>query len=167
MHAESLQSCPAATPWAVALQATFHSSPLGKNTSMGCYGLLQGIFPTQGSNPGLFCLLHWQVGSLPLQLHGKIPWSMIFPVGDRMHISYVSCIGRRFFTTQATWEAPKDLWFLECLYFRFGWDSLGFRASAWTPVCSSKFILEVELQEPEAIWGKLLWGENQSPAMFA
>ena len=109
VHAESLQSCPAATPWTVALRATFHSSHLGKNTSMGCHGLLQGIFPTQGSNLGLFCLLHWQVGSLPLELHGKILLQGIFPVRDRMHISYVSCIGRQFFTTQATWEAPKDL----------------------------------------------------------
>ena len=25
----------------------------GKNTGMGCHALLQGIFPTQGSNPGL------------------------------------------------------------------------------------------------------------------
>ena len=28
-----------------------------KNTGVGCYFLLQGIFPTQGSN---LCLLHWQ-----------------------------------------------------------------------------------------------------------
>ena len=26
---------------------------LGKNTRVGCHALLQGIFPTQGSNPGL------------------------------------------------------------------------------------------------------------------
>ena len=25
----------------------------GKNTGVGCYSILQGIFPTQGSNPGL------------------------------------------------------------------------------------------------------------------
>ena len=33
----------------------------GKNTGMGCHFLLQGIFPTQGSNPYLLhlCLLHW------------------------------------------------------------------------------------------------------------
>ena len=35
----------------------------GKNTRLGCHSLLQGIFPTQGSNPHL---LHWQVDSLPL-----------------------------------------------------------------------------------------------------
>ena len=35
----------------------------GKNTGMGCHALLQGIFPTQGSNPHLLCPLHWQAGS--------------------------------------------------------------------------------------------------------
>ena len=35
----------------------------GKNTGVACHFLLQGIFPTQGSNP---CLLHWQMDPLPL-----------------------------------------------------------------------------------------------------
>ena len=30
----------------------------GKSTGVGCQALLQGIFPTQGSNPHLLCLLH-------------------------------------------------------------------------------------------------------------
>ena len=38
----------------------------GRNTGVGCHALLQGIFPTQGSNAHLLCLLHWQVDSLPL-----------------------------------------------------------------------------------------------------
>ena len=38
---------------------------------MGCHALLQGIFPTQGLNPGVLGLLHWQVGSLPLVPPGK------------------------------------------------------------------------------------------------
>ena len=38
---------------------------------MGCYGLLQGIFPTQGLNRCLLSLLHWQAGSLPLAPPGK------------------------------------------------------------------------------------------------
>ena len=33
---------------------------------MGCHALLQGTFPTQGSNPRVFSLPHWQAGSLPL-----------------------------------------------------------------------------------------------------
>ena len=33
--------------------------------------ILQGVFPAQGSNPCLLCLLHWQAGSLPLVPYGK------------------------------------------------------------------------------------------------
>ena len=38
---------------------------------MGCHFLFQGIFPTQGLNPGLLYLLQWQVSSLPLAPLGK------------------------------------------------------------------------------------------------
>ena len=34
-------------------QAPVHGDSPGKNTGVGCYALLQGIFPTQGLNPGL------------------------------------------------------------------------------------------------------------------
>ena len=40
----------------------------GKNTGVGCYFLLQRIFPTKGSNPHL---LHWQAGSLSLSHLGS------------------------------------------------------------------------------------------------
>ena len=40
----------------------------GKNTGVDCHFLLQGIFPTQGSNP---CLLLWQADSLPAEPLGK------------------------------------------------------------------------------------------------
>ena len=68
MHAKSLQSCltlcnpkdcsPPVSPW---------DSPR-KNTGVGCFALLQGIFLTQGSKPLLLCFLLWQAGSLPLAL---------------------------------------------------------------------------------------------------
>ena len=41
-------------------------TPPGKSTGGGCRSLLQGIFPTQGSNSCLLCLLRWQGNSLPL-----------------------------------------------------------------------------------------------------
>ena len=43
----------------------------GKNTGVGCHFLLQGIFPTQGSNPHLLSLLQWQTDSLLLEPPGK------------------------------------------------------------------------------------------------
>ena len=49
-----------------------HGDSPGKSTRMGCHALLQGIFPTQGSNLHLLCLLYWQMGSLPLASPGKV-----------------------------------------------------------------------------------------------
>ena len=37
----------------------------------GCHALLWGIFPSQGLNPHLLCLLHWRAESLPLAPPGK------------------------------------------------------------------------------------------------
>ena len=46
--------------------SSVHGDSPGKNTGMGCHALLQGIFPTQGLNPGLphcrqilYHLSHW------------------------------------------------------------------------------------------------------------
>ena len=47
----------------------------GKITGVGCHVLLQGIFPAQGSNPGLLHLLHWQVHYVPLRRLGKLYFS--------------------------------------------------------------------------------------------
>ena len=63
-------------PWTIASQA-----PLSMGFSRQEYwGVLPfsspGFFPTQGSNPHLLYLLHWQVGSLPLS-HVGSPYSLI------------------------------------------------------------------------------------------
>ena len=55
-----------ATPRTVAQQALLSMGFSRKNTGAGGHALLQGIFPTQGSNLPLLRLLHWQAGSLPL-----------------------------------------------------------------------------------------------------
>ena len=54
------------TPLTVALWLICPWNFPGKNTGVGFRFLLQGIFPTQGSNLGLFCLLYRQAGSLLL-----------------------------------------------------------------------------------------------------
>ena len=54
-----------------------HQAPLcpwdspGKNARVACHFLLQGIVPTQISNPCLLCFLRWEVGSLPLAPPGN------------------------------------------------------------------------------------------------
>ena len=61
------QSCP--TLWLRGQQHTKLLCPWNfpcKNTGVGCYFILQRIFPTQISDLCLLCFLHWQVVSLPL-----------------------------------------------------------------------------------------------------
>ena len=73
MHAKLLQSClTLCNPMDCSPpDSSVHGDSPGKNTGVGCHFLLQGIFPTQGSNPHLLGLLHWQEGSLPLAPPGK------------------------------------------------------------------------------------------------
>ena len=54
------------TLWTVAHQAPLYIGLSRQEYWSGLPCLLQGIFPTQGLNPHLFWLLHWQAGSLPL-----------------------------------------------------------------------------------------------------
>ena len=66
---------PGIEPRSPTLQAdSLPAEPQG--TGVGCSFLLQGIFPTQGLNPHLLWLLHWQVGSLTLSQLGS-PWGRI------------------------------------------------------------------------------------------
>ena len=76
-----------ATLWIIAYQAPLPWDSPGKNAGVGCHALLQRIFPTQGWNPHLWSLLHWQASSLLLTLPGK-------PLYDYMNVcvqNYVSC----------------------------------------------------------------------------
>ena len=68
----------------------------GQNTGMGSLSLLQRIFPTQGSNPGLPAL---QADSLPAELQGILEWvAYPFPRGSSRarNLIGVSCIAGRF-----------------------------------------------------------------------
>ena len=46
-------SCEYQNQWTVACQVPLSMGFPGKNTEVGIHSLLRGIFPTQGSNPGL------------------------------------------------------------------------------------------------------------------
>ena len=60
MHAKSLQSYQTLcnTMDCTPRGSSVHGDSPGKNTGVGCLSLLQGIFPTQGSNLHLLQLLH-------------------------------------------------------------------------------------------------------------
>jgi len=70
--------------------SSVHGDSPGKSPGVGCHALLQGIFPTQGSNPGLLhcrwilsCLSHQ--GS-PRILEGNLSLLQgIFPAQESNH----------------------------------------------------------------------------------
>ena len=65
-------ACLFETPWTVVHQVLLPWDFPGRNTGVSCQFLLQGIFPTQGSNPCLLHVRHWQADSLPLR-HQRSP----------------------------------------------------------------------------------------------
>ena len=61
--------------------SSVHRDSPGKNTGVGCHALLQGIFPTQGSNPGLLhcrqILYHLSHQGSPFLKHIMFNYSLV------------------------------------------------------------------------------------------
>ena len=96
----SLQSRGLNSPW---------DSP-GQNTGVGSRSLLQGIFPTQGSNPGLpHC--RWILYQLSHEGSPRILEWVAYPFSSGSswlrNRTGVLCIARWFFTNRATREAQR------------------------------------------------------------
>ena len=105
-----VQSCPTlCDPMVCSLPgSSVHEDSPGKHTRVGCHVLLQGIFPTQGSNPGLpHCrqlLYHLSHQGSPRILEWVVcPFSRSnsWPRNQ----TGVFCIAGGFFTSWATREA--------------------------------------------------------------
>ena len=97
--------------------SSVHGHSPGRNTGVGCHALLHGIFPTQGSNPGLphcrwilYCLSHHGSPRIlecvadPFSRGCSQPWNW----------TRVFCIAGGFFTSWATREALIN----PCIYFK-------------------------------------------------
>ena len=85
-----------------------HEDYPGKNTGVGCHALLQGTFPTQGSNSGLWhfrqILYHLnQQGSPRILQWVAYPFSR--ETSQPRNWTGVSCIAGRFFTSWVTRES--------------------------------------------------------------
>ena len=61
--------------------SSVHGDSPGKNTGVACRFFLQGIFPTQGSNPGLLWLLHsrWFLYPWTTGEYFAVIWKRFFP----------------------------------------------------------------------------------------
>ena len=111
--------------------SSVHGDSPGKNTRVGYYALLQGIFPTQGSNPGLWVdsLLseppvkpeNTGVGSLSLLqgnfLSQELNWGLLHCRQILYQLSYQGSPGGVFFGGVFSWFWYQGCsGFIECLW---------------------------------------------------
>ena len=88
--------------------SSVHGDSSGNNTGVGCHALLWGIFPTQGSNPGLpYC--RWIFYHLSNQESPRILEWVAYPFcrgpSQPRNQTGVSCIAGRFFTFELQGKA--------------------------------------------------------------
>ena len=76
-------------PWTVAHQAPLSMEFSRQEYWSGLHSLLQGPFPTQGSNLHLLHLLHWQIDSLPLAFLGIDPGNPFWVYIQRKESKYL------------------------------------------------------------------------------
>ena len=111
MHAKSLQSClTLCDPMDCSLpDSSVHGILQARILEEDCHSLLQGIFLTQGLNPGLLCLLHWQAGSLLLpRKHEGDSWRFAGIEVGGGNIRYEFSFG---FQTGSTWgDSEESTW---------------------------------------------------------
>ena len=91
--------------------SSVHGDSPGNNSGVHCHVLLQGMFPMQGSNPGLpHC--RWILYHLSHQGSPRILESVAYPfsrVSSQLrNRTGISCIAGRFFTNWATREAHSS-----------------------------------------------------------
>ena len=96
----------------------------GQNIGVGILSLLQGIFPTQGSNPGLpqcrqilYQLSHKRTPRILEWVAYSFSWVSSWPRNQ----TRVSCITGRFFTN---WAIREALWWKEAWQIIFTHDNL-------------------------------------------
>ena len=90
--------------------SSVHGDSPDKNTGVDCHALLQGIFPTQGSNPGLVHC-RWNFYHLSHQGCPQILEWVAHPLSKASskarNQTGVSCMAGRFFTSWAIREVPS------------------------------------------------------------
>ena len=107
-------------PWQLHRLYSLCNSP-GQNTGVGSCSLLQGIFPTQGSNPGLS---HCRRILYQLSHQGSpriLEWVVYAFSNESSQLrnwTRVSCIAGGFFTSWATREA--SYWWAKIFSYFFG-----------------------------------------------
>ena len=67
--------------------SSVHGGSPGQNPGVGCHALLQGIFPTQRSNPGL---LHCRLIVSRLRHQGSLPNLKTYQIGTSLVVQWLT-----------------------------------------------------------------------------
>ena len=104
----------------------------GQNTGVGSLSLLQGIFPTQGSNPGLLhcSQILYHLSHRKPRNTGVDSLSLLQEIFPTQELSGVSCIAGGFFTSWAISGKPM-VGGVEALSFWPGYEVDGVEHSRW------------------------------------
>ena len=101
------QSCPTlCMNWSLSGFSVHGDSP-SKSTGVECHALLQGIFPTQGLNPGPHCrgIFYWLCHQGRWKILEWVGYPFYWGTSPPRNQTRVSCIAGSFFTSWATREA--------------------------------------------------------------
>ena len=103
-----------ATPWTSPPGSSVHGDSPGKNSGVGCHALLQGIFPTQGSNPGLphcqLILYHLKSGTCPTSKPKKEPAVSNRDINGLMDRGAYMSRARSWSNTSRVWQMVGRTW---------------------------------------------------------
>ena len=89
---------PFVTPWTVATSLLCPWDFPGKNTGVGCHFLLQGLLPSQGSNPRVLCLLHCR----QILYHWAIPSALVSFANGPCSLNWASYFQSNVFTSSCS-----------------------------------------------------------------
>ena len=136
----------------------------GKNTGMSCQALLQGIFPTQGSNPYLLCLMHWQADSVVHQLqlgNPKRPATEVPIIYLPKRKCFLRCnkvsIENKMFISSTFKTRSKFFKFQNKLYFHLQHQQLTSPASSLFTYLSTNFFHQETVMDFLFLQGVQLW----------
>ena len=110
-----------AIPWTVATRLLCPWDFPGKNTGVDCYFLLQGVFPTQGSNPCLFhcrrIIYHWATREALMHLYTIQNYMQhrcivhIYKLFDKFYVTFIisfDILSNPGFLSQHCWHLGLD-----------------------------------------------------------